>query len=65
MPITTIAYHGGAEEVKVLGQPISNSKIAGTLAHTVLCAAGGAAAGKKILCMRICEKRVASFNKTQ
>jgi hypothetical protein len=56
MPITTIAYHGGAglEEVKVLGQPISNSKIAGTRT---------AQGGKKIRC--ICEKRVASFNKTQ
>ena len=56
MPITTIAYHGELEEVKVLGQPISNSKIAGTRT-------GARQAKKSDAC--ICEKRVASFNKTQ
>jgi hypothetical protein len=44
------------EEVKVLGQPISNSKIAGTRT-------GARQAKKSDAC--ICEKRVASFNKTQ
>ena len=64
MPITTIAYHGGAGGSKsswATDFKFENCWHTRIFIHLFT----QAAAGKKIRCMRICEKRVASFNKTQ